>query len=227
MTNDDQFELFHKTLLHLGQSGVLSDIILIGSWCLFFYRILFKDAIEFGALRTTDIDFLIPNPPRIKNKADIPSILASLGFTEAFSSMSGDAKFVHPDLEIEFLLPEKGRGSDKPYYIKELNVNAQRMRYIHLLQKYVIPIQYKNLTIHVPEPAVFVLHKFQVSQTRKKKEKEEKDIEAATELGNYLILLDEQNMRLSEIYYSLPGKWQKDILKVIKQHSESIYKVLI
>jgi predicted nucleotidyltransferase len=39
--------------------GLLNHIILIGSWCLFFYQYLFLNFVP--RLRTTDIDFYLPD----------------------------------------------------------------------------------------------------------------------------------------------------------------------
>ena len=67
--------LFLNTLKVLEKAGVLEDIILIGSWCHYFYRVYFSNAQEIPLLRTLDIDFLIPNPPKIHKDVNIPEIL--------------------------------------------------------------------------------------------------------------------------------------------------------
>jgi len=101
-----QFTLFDKTIQRLGDSGILSDIILIGSWCLYFYRISFNNDEDIPILRTLDIDFLIKNPPDITRTVDLSQILKVIGFIEEFSLLQGFSKFMHPELEIEFLTPE-------------------------------------------------------------------------------------------------------------------------
>ena len=70
--------LFLNTLSMLGEAGVLEDIVLIGSWCHYFYRVYFSNAQEIPLLRTLDIDFLIPNPPMIHKDVNIPEILGIL-----------------------------------------------------------------------------------------------------------------------------------------------------
>jgi hypothetical protein len=47
-----QNNLFLATLDALHKSGVFEDIILIGSWCHYFYRIYFNNAPEIPAVRT-------------------------------------------------------------------------------------------------------------------------------------------------------------------------------
>lgn len=90
--------LFLATLKLLYNAGVLEDIILIGSWCHHFYRVYFSNAPEIPAVRTLDIDFLIPNPPKIHKDVDIPKILSSLDFTTFYNYTTGYAKYVHPEL---------------------------------------------------------------------------------------------------------------------------------
>lgn len=58
--------LFLNTLKALYEADVLEHIIIIGSWCHYFYRIYFLNANEIPLLRTLDIDLLIPNP--LKNQ---------------------------------------------------------------------------------------------------------------------------------------------------------------
>lgn len=53
----------------LNNEGVLNNVILIGSWCLLFYKYIFED---FSPLvRTTDIDFYVPNVKAIKEKNNL------------------------------------------------------------------------------------------------------------------------------------------------------------
>ncbi len=66
--------LFYSILYSLHDVGVLEDIILIGSWCHYFYRIYFSNTPEIPLLRTMDIDFLIPNPIKIRKDINIPEI---------------------------------------------------------------------------------------------------------------------------------------------------------
>ncbi len=223
---EKRFELFDRIISKLGETGVLTDIILIGSWCLYIYRDLFKDADTMPAVRTVDLDFLVPNPPKIKHKVDISKILEELDFLEEFSHLSGNSKFVHPDLEVEFIIPEKGRGKDGPHIIKEINVRAQGLRYVDLLQDHTMVVPYENYPVKVPEPSAFVLHKLQLSGRRGKKEKKIKDLETAIGLGEYLVTRKDQVVKMKEIYGKLPGKWKKEVLEIAKEHSESIYKVL-
>jgi len=47
-----------------------------------------------------DIDFLIPNPAKIRKDINIPKILRTLDFTPTHSYTTGYTKYVHPELEL-------------------------------------------------------------------------------------------------------------------------------
>ena len=51
------------------------------------------------------------------------------------TNLTGYTKYVHPELELEFLIAELGRGKgNKPYEIPKLHINAQGLRFLNLLQ---------------------------------------------------------------------------------------------
>lgn len=81
----------------------------------------------------------------------------------------------HPNLIVEFLVPEKGRGLDKPYPLPQLGLNAQALRFINFLAQSIIHITIEDIPIMVPHPANFALHKLMILSRRKAKEKAEKD----------------------------------------------------
>jgi hypothetical protein len=56
--------------------------------------------------------------------------------------LDGYVKYVHPDLEVEFLIPERGKGRDKPYTIDKFHINAQGLRYLDLLQRHGMETSY-------------------------------------------------------------------------------------
>ena len=205
---------------------VLQDIILIGGWCPLVYKEYFGNPMEISMQRTADLDLLVPNPPRIHKDVDVSLILKELGFDRKVSLLDGYEKFVHPDLEVEFLTPEKDRGRGKPYTIDKLHINAQGLRYLDLIQSHVMKTSYNGISINVPEPTAYVLHKFIVSNRRKKLFKQEKDIETARQLGEYLLDQVSQGNKMRKIYLSMPEKWKKDLIKIVRNNSEKIYTFL-
>jgi len=219
---------FVKTLLALHNAGALRELILVGSWCHHLYRIYFNNAPEIPIIRTLDIDFLIPNPARIKQEISIPEILTSLDFIPLHNYITGLTKYIHPELELEFLTPDLGRGKGStPYNIPKLHINAQGLRYLNLIQDHILEIEYLNMIIKVPEPAAYVLHKFIVFELRNQEAKQERDLYSAKAITEFLIGNDNQNQKLVNIFYSLPLKWQKKILKNTKLHYKSLYDFLI
>jgi len=164
---EEKYSLLSKVLKELRDSGVLNDLILAGSWCQYYYRILFNMAPEIPLIRTTDIDFLIPTPQKIKKSLDVSKILNDIGFDNDFDYQTGLIKFVHPDLEIQFITPALVRGKDKPYEIKQFNINAEGLRYLTLLQDHKFQMTHEDITLWLPEPGAYILHKILVSQKRK------------------------------------------------------------
>jgi len=223
---EKEHDLFFAILTRLDKAEVLRDIILIGGWCPLVYKEFFGDPLEISMQRTADLDLLIPNPPRIHKDVDVSLILEDLGFDRKLSLLDGYEKYVHPDLEVEFLTTEKGRGRGKPYTIDKLHINAQGLRYLDLIQSHTMKTSYNGISINVPEPTAYVLHKFIVSDRRKKPFKREKDIETARQLGEYLLEQNNQRKKMRAIYLSMPEKWKKDLIRIVKGTSEKIYSFL-
>ena len=84
---------------------------LIGSWCLPFYREHFTGTVYSPMIKTRDMDLLIPHPGKVRASVDIPELLKDLGFAVSFSGSKGYIKLDHADLYIEFLSPEIRRAN--------------------------------------------------------------------------------------------------------------------
>jgi hypothetical protein len=221
---EEKNNLFIATLKALQEVGALNELILIGSWCLYFYRIYFKNSPEIPTVRTLDINFLIPNPPKIKKEINIPKILENLNFKPIQSYPTGYTKYTNPELELEFLTPELGRSKgDKLYKINKLHVSAQGLRYLNLLQSYTLKIKTGDIKVILPEPAAFVLHKFIIFERREKQEKMMRDLNAAKNIGEFLLKDSKQKSKLKEIFNSLPKKWKRRIEKNIKDNLPPLY----
>ena len=94
-----QYELCLEILRRFHKAGVLDDFILIGSWCIYFYKDYFSNTpfIDHITIKTRDIDFLIGNPTSIKREVNIPELLKDLGFVTIFKGSKGYIKLDHPD----------------------------------------------------------------------------------------------------------------------------------
>lgn len=223
----ENFEIAYRILKEFHKNGILDEVILIGSWCLFFYRDMFNNTSEIHEVKTLDIDFLVPDNRKIKGDYNIPEILKGLKFMEHFSPESGKVKYVSPDIEVEFLIVEQGKGhGGKAVPVPKLGVSAIGLRYLNLLSGHTMGVKFEGMTITVPEPSAFALHKFIISERRFKNEKREKDLITAAQLGKFIVQVPEQRNRMIEIFTGLPQNWRKTILGIVKEKCVNVYEVL-
>lgn len=223
-----QYELCLEILRRFNRTGLLKNFILIGSWCIVFYKDYFSNQpyINQIIIKTRDIDFLIDFPSKIKTQVNIPDLLSDLGFVTTFRGSKGYLKLDHPDLVLEFLVPERGRGIDKPYPLPKLGVNATTLRFLSFLTDNTIKIKVEDFYITLPHPVNFTLHKLIIFQRRVKEEKALKDRTAAVEILKALVNKGESNI-IKKIFSSLPMKWQKKIILGLKQtETKEILEIL-
>ena len=222
-----QYKICIEVLRRLHKAGVLRKFIVIGSWCAQFYKEYFNEQKYIPSIKTRDIDFLVPAPSKIYKKIDILELLKDLGFVKGFKGTKGYIKLEHPEVIIEFLVPERGRGSDKPYKLPQLGINAQTLRFLDFLNQKTIKVKIEDISITLPHPAYFSLHKLIVYQRRIDSEKKAKDIEVATKVLRALI--DKGETRIIEVAFdSVPKRWKTKILKGLeKVNEEEIINILI
>jgi len=177
-------------------------------------------------LRTLDIDFLVPNPSKFKTKVDVSELLHQLGFDSDFDYSTGLVKYVHPDLEIQFLTPALGRAKDTPYEIKQLNINAESLTYMKMLHDNKISMIHEGIMVWLPEPEAYTLHKVLISSKRKDPAKKEKDLMSAISIGELCLEYEKRRERLKTIYAHLPKKWQWTISTALEQRSLELFSFL-
>lgn len=211
--NDAPVELCFEVLRRLDAAGVLKDMVLVGSWCGYFYRDYFNDA-EYGSvLRTRDMDFLIATPPKFTKEVDVAQLLKDLGFLPDIIGQ-GLVRMSHPDLLIDFLVPEKGRGSDKPFPLKALGINAQPIRFLNLLLEKKVTVRVGGIAVTMPHPLNFALQKLIISNRRKNPDKKEKDRRQAVEALRAVIRRGE-GADVKKSFESQPPKWRKAVLQAL------------
>jgi len=215
-----------EVLNRLNEAGVLKDLIVIGSWSIYFYKDYFKSENYSTYIRTKDIDFLVPLPLKFQKEVNLFELVKDLGFLEKYRGSKGYIELEHPDLSIEFLVPERGRGEDKPYSIPQLSINAQPLRFLDFLVENTISINTKGLDIRLPHPAAYALHKFIIFKRRSKAEKRDRDIEGALRVFNELIR-HKKHSEIRYIFKRMHNKWQRKILDNLKSIEEpEIVKIL-
>jgi len=215
----NQYDLCIEVLKRLEKTGVLKGVILIGSWCIPFYKDYFGRVQYPTAIKTRDIDFLVPTPLKSKIKTDIPKLLKDLGFIVNFKGSEGYIQLEHSDLIIEFLVPEKGRGSDRPYRLPQFGLNAQPLRFLDLLLQDTIKVKIEGIEVNLPHPANFALHKLIIFQRRTKEEKILKDRNAAIDIFRALIDKGEAVI-IKRVFNSIIPKWQKKVIKGLEKSKE-------
>ena len=223
---EEEYELLAVVLKELQAKGVLEGLLIVGSWCQYYYRILFDNAPEIPLFRTVDVDFLVPNPSAFKTRVDVSELLNQLGFDSDFDYHTGLVKYVHTDLEIQFLTPALGRAKDKPYEIKELNINAEGLTHMTMLQEHKFSMTHKGIKVWLPEPEAYTLHKALISSRRKDPAKKEKDLMTVRSIGELCLEYDTHRERLKSIYAHLPKKWQRTISEVVRCISPEIFSFL-
>lgn len=222
-----QYDLCLEVLRRLSKAKILDNVIIIGSWCSLFYREYFKDTTYSYSIKTRDIDFLVPFPTRFQEKVDVPGLLKDLGFVVGFKWPEGYVRLEHPQLIVEFLVSERGKGFNKPYELKQVGLNAQALRYLDLLTQEVIRIKVNDFSVALPHPALFALHKLILFQERRKADKVTKDKEIATRLIKTLIKNGEL-ITIKHIFDSINKKWQKKIIKGLELlHEKEILELLL
>ncbi|MDD5097714.1 MAG: GSU2403 family nucleotidyltransferase fold protein [Candidatus Omnitrophica bacterium] len=217
---NSQYKLFIEVLRRINKAGVLKNIVLIGSWCIPLYKEYFIGTKYITSITTRDVDLLVPLPLNIKIKVDIEDLLRDLGFILGFSGPQGYIKLEHPDLSLEFLVPERGVGLSKPFKLPQLGLNAQSLRYLNLLTTKIINVEINGFRINLPHPAVFALHKLIISKERKNKDKREKDQEAAIRIIRALLDKGEAG-KLQLFFLSFNSKLRQRITDVLKEMGET------
>jgi len=215
-----QYELCVEVLRRLDKAGVLKHVVLVGSWCTLFYRDIFGHGRYAIPLRTRDMDLLIPRPSAVQAQVDVVELLKDLGFVVGFTGSGGYIRLEHPELIVEFLVPERGRTINKPYPLPKLGLNAQALRFMEFLAQDTITANVEGLCVTLPHPASFALHKLLVLSRRTGHAKQAKDKEAAMRVLEALINNGQEDA-ISKAFGTMPKRWQN---KVIKQLSEPLDK---
>jgi hypothetical protein len=199
-------DLFQKILEVFDRLGLWDDgVELIGSWSFLLYQR--HCGVSSYPLRTQDVDFLVPRIYPRRKSVDLAGALAHLGFQVDFAP-HGAVCFIHPDLKIEFLTPERGKGNQPTLNIKPLGVKAVQLRFLDMLFDRPLTVKEGSVSVRIPNPMNFCLHKLIITQRRGRPEKAQKDLEQA---AHVLKILDSVEFRQEAA--KLPKKWREMIRK--------------
>lgn len=223
-----QFNLCLEILRRFNKAAILKDFILIGSWSAYFYNEYFIGTpyLDRVALKSRDIDFFIDNPANIKYEVNVPELLGDLGFIIIYKGNKGYMKLEHPDLLLEFLVLERGRGADKPFPLPKLGINAEALRFLNFLSLNTVKVKVEDFYVTLPHPANFALHKLIISQRRLKADKAAKDRNIAIEILKALRGKGESDV-VRRVFNSIPKKWQARVMKGLsKSEDKDILAIL-
>ena len=210
-----QYELCVEVLRRLDKVGVLREMVIVGSWCTLFYRDFFGPSRYMVPLKTRDMDLLIPAPSSTKAQVDVADLLRDLGFVVGFTGSEGYMRMEHPDLIVEFLVPERGRGSSKPYPLPKLGLNAQPLRFLEFLAQNTIIATLEGVPVRLPHPANFALHKLVVLSRRADRAKQAKDKDAAMKVLEALKDKGEDDS-VRKAFKTMPRRWQNKVRRQLE-----------
>ena len=150
-------------------NGYSEHLILIGSWAEYMYMATGLLPDYEAIIRTVDIDFLVKNLRKPNPAVNIAMLAREEGYYVEEDRLTGVTKLLGKDgLEIEFLIAQKGKG-DIQALKTNLGVTAQALRHLEILRANTVKVKHFDITINLPVPEAFVLHKMIINGERKQK----------------------------------------------------------
>lgn len=221
MPRNGQIEAFKNMLNAMNEANVLNGVIIVGSWAEYLYK--HCNLLDYLlTMRTQDVDVLIKNMN--KPSGQVSKALQQHGFI-MIPDNNGLMKFDYlGELEVEFLLQERGVGQNKPYKTA-LNVTAQGLRHMDILLEYCITVNYNGIDVEVPMPFAYILHKLIINSQRQPY-KQEKDADAVRSLFD-AISNDVRNQMLLVYKTELTKKERIAIIETCNRFPEILKKIKV
>jgi hypothetical protein len=91
-------------------------------------------------------------------------------------------------------------------------LNAQALRFLDFLAQHTIQAKLDDITVTLPHPASFALHKLLVVGKRRTPERQAKDKEAAMKILRALADKGEEDL-LKSTFNAMPAKWRARVKK--------------
>ena len=211
--NEQQKEVL-RLLKILNDNSVLDHVVLVGSWAEYVYALGGVLPGFIAGLRTLDVDFLVKNLRRPTAPIDVAALAKEEGYSIAHDTLSGTTKLMSPGgLEVEFLIPKKGSGSEQ-VLPTNLGVVAQSLWHMTAIIDHSITANVLGMKVQVPCPEIYVLTKMIINDVRKP-EKQLKDARSVQKLLPYL-----DYAKMDALFASLTKKEQVRIRAFIEKHGE-------
>ena len=211
--NEQQKEVL-RLLKILNDNNVLDHVVLVGSWSEYVYALGGVLPGFTANLRTVDVDFLVKNLRRPTAPVDVAALAKEEGYSIGHDTLTGTTKLVSPaGLEVEFLIPKKGSGSEQVLQTN-LGVVAQSLWHMTAVVNNAITANILGMKVQVPCPEIYVLTKMIINDVRKP-EKQLKDARSVQKLLPYL-----DYDKLDALFTSLTKKEQARIRAFIEKNGE-------
>ena len=209
-----------NVLSALHQAGALQDVIVTGSWAMYFYTYLFNDFDP--RVETTDLDLFLPNPKRTKGD-NFPSKLTAYSYKRHNDYITGKTLFLSDKgFSVEFLtLPD--RNLTPTIEIKGLNVVAEALPKMAPAGWGYIQVEFNGLKVNIVSPISFVLQKLLINKERTPESKKEKDIDAVRYVLNFIKASPKYSKELIESFEAYPKKWKKAIVETAKTYNVELF----
>ena len=164
-----------------------------------------------------------PNQP-----INILSLAKDAGLFVEADRLNGITKIIDPaGLEIEFLIAKKGQGVESSVKTN-LGVTAESLRHLDILSKHTSTVSFLNISIEIPKPEAFVIHKMIINSERKGKAEKDQLIICSmypyldkglySSIKNTLTKKDLVRVNEFENNYILPMLEQKSRISAAKQN---------
>jgi len=199
----------------------LADIVLVGGWVPILYG-KFTTTFKAETIRTADIDFACPSYIALREES-IDQMLQRAGFEARLSGSTTVpcCKYVKDvDVEIEFLTPLKGDGSQLVEKIQQ-GLTAETLRYLDVLLSHVDRIRIEeDLVVRVPLISAFLFQKGLSFRDRRNVAKKRKDLYY---IYKVVRSVDEERLikELTTVSAAHPRKWTATFLKNLEMAFES------
>ncbi len=173
-----QKESFRLALEALKETGLLSHVLVIGSWAEYLYQETDPESGFVKHLQTRDLDLFLENLRKPDNPAGIVEALKQRGFLLDIDRVTEVGKFYKEDLlEIQFLVRALGSAIVTSHMAPALSIRVEGLRDLDVLSFKPMTVEWEDYSIRIPSPEAFVLQKLLIQDYRQSW-KREKDIEA-------------------------------------------------
>jgi hypothetical protein len=212
-SSDDLLGPVKELLVAFSRAGLWeAGAEVVGSWCFRIYQAHL--GLSIYPLRTDDLDILIPIPWPGR-PVDVSEVLRGLGFDERITP-DGSTVYHRPGIRVEFLCAARGKIAEEAR-ATGLGVSSQALRSMDLLLDNPVRIKIMaGVTVTVPAPSAFTLHKLLICARRTKQHKRVKDTAQAISVARYVLTDEEQRAELATVWQTLLPSWRERVLKALR-----------